>query len=264
MTEPALQVDELGVQIDAVSILDGVTFELARASSLSVIGPNGAGKSTLLKSLIRILPITSGAIRVDGRLLQDYSQRELCRLLAYVPQAQDRSVPYTVRQFVELGRYPHVGRFSAMTSTDHGRVDACLRQTATETFADRPLDSLSGGERQKVFIASALAQDARILLVDEPTTFLDYRHCVDVLHLLADLRGRDGWTTVSVTHDLNEAVFGSDLVLALKDGRVAFLGPPGDLIGTGRLEQIYETGFVYLEHPETGAPVVLPRGENHD
>jgi len=262
VTRPVIEVEGLvhsaaGGHFD---ILREIGFCVAAGERLSVIGPNGAGKTTLLKCLLRIVPAHAGRILVAGRPLADYSQRELAQQMSYVPQLEGRFFPYTVREFVTMGRYPYLRPFRSVTREDERAVAEALERTATAAFVERRLETLSGGERQKVFIAAALAQQARILLLDEPTAFLDYRHQVEVERILHDVNRDTGVTVVAVTHDLNGALAWSERVLALKDGTVAFDGPVQDLVQGGALERIYGIGFCQAEHPDGGPPLLVPGG----
>jgi iron complex transport system ATP-binding protein len=231
-------------------VLNRVSFSVERGEFLAVTGPNGAGKSTLLQCLLRMVPGTEGALRVDGRPLRSVPQRELARLMAYVPQADARGVAFRVEEFVLLGRYPHWSRFAGLSEADRRAVREALEVTGTTPFARRPVASLSGGERQKVFIAAALAQEAPVLLLDEPTTFLDPKHQADVCVLLRRLHKERGATVVMVTHDINLAALCADRVLALKQGEAAFLGAPSEFLRPEVLDGIYGVSFRVAQNLE--------------
>jgi iron complex transport system ATP-binding protein len=258
-TETAIKLSEFCFNIGGHVILERVSVEVPARAFLSVVGPNGAGKSTLLKCINRILPAGEG-IKLDGRALGSYPQRELARLVSYVPQADGRPLPFTVEEFVSMGRYPFLSSFSALSAHDREVVARVLALSGSEGFRGRVLGSLSGGERQKVLIAAALAQEAEIMLLDEPSTFLDYRHQVEVLALLRRLNRESGKTLVMVTHDLNTALEHCDRVLALKRGRVAYDGPPSGLLDRGVLEDIYEARFRFIDQPGRGLPLIRPEG----
>jgi iron complex transport system ATP-binding protein len=255
---PALiEIRDLGVAVDGKEILRSVSLDVCEGEFLSVIGPNGAGKTTLLRCLDRIIGHQAGSIRLDGRELGAYRPRQLARLMAYVPQAGAASIPFTVRQFVLMGRYPHLSPFSAIGPADEEIALAALRLTGTEDFSERLMNTLSGGERQKVFIAASLTQEAKILLLDEPTTFLDPRHQADIHLRLRRINREWGVTIVAVTHDINAALRLSDRIVALKAGTVAFGGTPAQLMESGRLEEIFETRFLQLPHPHGGVAVLI-------
>ena len=239
-------------------ILREVSFSVTAGEYLSIVGPNGAGKTTLLRCLDRILTGGTGRIDIFGRRLSDYRQRELARLVGYVPQADGRLFPFTVEEFVLMGRYPHLSPFSSISKEDRRIATEAMQWTDTQQFADRQLGTLSGGERQQVYIAAALAQGAKILLLDEPTTFLDYRHQAEVQQLLARANRESGLTIVAVTHDVNQAVLHSDRVVALCHGNVVFHGTPTEIMRAEVLERIYGTPFTLVNHPTVNLPVIVP------
>ncbi len=195
---------------------------------------------------------------MGGRPLADIPQRELARQISYVPQADSASVPFTVGQFVLMGRYPHLSPFTAIGAVDREAVAEALAVTGTGAFEDRDLRTLSGGERQRVLIAAAVAQGARVLLLDEPVTYLDPAAAAQVTALIVDLNRRGGVTLVVVTHDLNAAASIGSRALALRGGLVVFDGIPGDFLDNDVLESVYGRRFLFARHPVTGAPVVVP------
>ncbi len=258
MNQPALDISGLSLTLDKKRILDEVTFQVQHGERLTIIGPNGAGKTTLLRCLAGLRAPGSGAILIEGRPLASYPHRELARHVSYVPQAEGRLLPYTAFEFVLMARYPHLGPLSGVTREDKEAAWQALKTTETEGFAERTLDTLSGGERQKVFVAAALAQGAHILLLDEPMTFLDYRHQVEVLSLIRQLAAEEEKTVLCVTHDLNRGVFDSDRVLALHEGQVVFFGSPDELFTPNRLQEIYGTPFDLITHQRSGHTLVIP------
>jgi iron complex transport system ATP-binding protein len=260
MSESVFTVENVDLSIGKHSILHSVSLEVASGGCTAIIGPNGAGKTTLLKCLNRILKPDSGAITLRGRSLSTYAQKEIALEVAYVPQASGSPFTMTVAQFVLLGRYPHISPFSAISKADHAAVDEALDRTGIADFRDRALDTLSGGERQSAYIAAALAQGGSVLLMDEPTTYLDYAHQVDVLALVKRLHCEQGMTIVIVTHDVNHAAQVSDHIVALRDGKVVFDDTPRTLIETDALESIYDTPFARLNDSENELPTVIPTG----
>jgi iron complex transport system ATP-binding protein len=245
-------------------ILRDVSFAVAKGEYLSIVGPNGAGKTTLLKCIDRILTGGTGEIRVRGRALESYRQRELAKLLSYVPQADGRGCSYTVEQFVLMGRYPYLSPFLAIGREDRQAVRETLELTETTQFADRLLDTLSGGERQKVYVAAALAQGAGVMLLDEPTTFLDYRHQAEIEALLVRANRQSGVTMVAVTHDVNRAALLSDRIVALREGSVAYCGRPAEIMDPDVLRRIYGISLLLADHPRVSLPMIVPRGpEEH-
>jgi iron complex transport system ATP-binding protein len=253
-----VEVQDLRVQLGDAEVLKGVHLEVARGEFLTVVGPNGAGKSTLLRCIDGLIGWQGGEVLIDGRPLGDHSRRELARVVSFVPQAELPAEGYAVRAFVEQGRYPHLGTWKGLTVDDQRVVDEALELTETDHLAGRTLNTLSGGERQRVLIAAAIAQGGTILLLDEPTSFLDYRHQVQILDLLDRLNADRGHTVIAVTHDLNGLVAGADAVLALVDGRVEFSGPPRELFDAETLTRIYGSEFVLVPGGRHGLPLVAP------
>ena len=257
---PLVEVAGFCLSLGGKDILRDVSFDVAEGEYVSIIGPNGAGKTTLLKSIIRILGGGTGEIRVAGRALGDYTQRELARLVGYVPQADGRMFPFTVREFVMMGRYPHLSPFSSTSPKDEAAAARAMEMTGSAPFANRHLDTLSGGERQGAFVAAALAQGARLLLLDEPTTFLDPLHEANISRVLRRVNREGGVTVVAVTHDVNAAAIRSDRVVALVGGSVVFSGPGRDLMTDDVLECVYGKRFVMVEHPTARMPVTVTDG----
>ncbi|NQU22389.1 MAG: ABC transporter ATP-binding protein [Candidatus Nealsonbacteria bacterium] len=254
-----IEIQNFSFRIGRKEILRDVTFSVGEGEYLSIVGPNGAGKTTLLKCIDRLLLGTAGKISIRGRALDSYRQRDLARLIGYVPQADGGVCHFTVEQFVLMGRYPYLSPFSAVSKEDRQAVRDAMQQTGTVEFADRMLDTLSGGERQRVYIAAAMAQGAEILLLDEPTTFLDYRHQDEVRALLARINRNSGTTILMVTHDLNGATLQSDRIVAMHEGQIAFCGPPAEIMQQSVLQRIYESSLLLVDHPQTGLPVIVPR-----
>jgi iron complex transport system ATP-binding protein len=255
-----LRVAGLGVTVRDKAILHDVSFDVARGQHVAVIGPNGAGKTTLLRCIGRLLSPTAGSIHLGSSDVADRDQRSLAREMAYVPQASDQQIVYTVEAFLLMARYAHLSGWGQFSEQDHAAVAAAASRTGVTEFLARPLNTLSGGERQAVYIAAALAQEAPLLLLDEPTTFLDYRHQESLIAVLESVHREDGKTLITVTHDLNQGAMRADHVVALREGTVAFQGAPDDVITAERLEALYDLPFTFVTHPETGARWVLPAG----
>jgi iron complex transport system ATP-binding protein len=253
-----ITVEGLSVTFGEAEILRDVDLVIRRGQFVAVIGPNGAGKSTLLRCLDAIVEISEGRIEICGRDVRRMNRRDLARIVSYVPQPDAGSLEFTVRSFVEMGRYPHVTAWAAPTQADRDAVAEAMHLTGVTAFAERSLASLSGGERQRASIAAALAQGGEILLLDEPTSFLDYRHQVKILDLLDRLHSEKGLTVVAVTHDLNSTVAYADSVLALKEGRVLRVGPPNELLDHEVLAEIFDADFRLVAGGHRGLPLVLP------
>lgn len=257
----AIDIKQVSLQMGRKTILNEVSFQVERGEYLAIIGPNGAGKTSLLRCLIRLINTFTGWIKVHGVDNRALSQRELAISAAYVPQAGAGIMPFTVRQFLMMNRYAHLNHFTPVSQIDHDRVMSALARTGTGSIAERRLSTLSGGERQKVMLAAALVQGSPALLLDEPTTFLDPRHEADVRQILGGAHS-SGHTIVEVTHDLNAAALIADRVVALKRGRVVFLGTPEELMDEDVLEEIYDHRFLLSPHPHTGELIALPDVHN--
>ncbi len=258
MNKSAVEVENFCLELGGARILKDISFSVRQGDYVSIVGPNGAGKTTLLKCLNRVLTGGRGDVRIFGQPLEELSQRELARRVSYVPQLDGRSLPYTAAEFMAMGRYPYLSSFSGIREQDRAALREAASQAGILDLLERSLDTLSGGERQKVFIAAALAQGAEIMLLDEPTTFLDYRHQVEVGHLLSELNSQGGKTVLAVTHDLNSALGACNRAIALKQGEIVFDGPPVELLKESRLRDIYRTGFTFIEQPGSGLPFIRP------
>jgi cobalamin transport system ATP-binding protein len=257
----AIDVKQLSLQLSRKTILNDINFQVASGEYLAIIGPNGAGKTSLLRCMIRLNNTWDGWIKIMGVDNRALSQRDLAKSAAYVPQAGSGIMPFTVRQFLLMNRYAHLNHFTPVSQSDHDRVMSAMARTGTGAIAERRLDTLSGGERQKVMLAAALVQDSPLQLLDEPATFLDPRHEADVRQILGGAHSA-GNTIVEVTHDLNAAALIADRVLALKHGRVVFHGTPHDLMNEDVLEEIFDHRFLLSPHPHTGELIVLPDKHN--
>jgi iron complex transport system ATP-binding protein len=258
MNNTIIEIEQFSFSINGKKILKDISLTVREGEYVSIIGPNGAGKTTLLKCLDKIHQGGEGKIKIAGKMLNEYSQQELARQVSYVPQVNGNIPPFTVYEFVMMGRYPYWSPFSCPNNEDKEAIRHALLVTGTSGFEERALWTLSGGERQKVFIAAAFAQGAKVLLLDEPTTFLDPKHQTDVYRLLARLNGEQGVTIVSVTHDINSAALTSSRVLALKRGTVAFYGNTDEFMDKEILYNIYEKEFLFMRHPQTGKTIVAP------
>jgi len=257
MKYPIIEVENYSLRIGRNEILKDISFAVCEGEYFSIIGPNGAGKTTMLKCINRILHGGVGIIKLNGKLIDTYSQKELAKLISYVPQASGRLPPFTVGEFVTMGRYPHLSPFSSISEDDKKVVYDALVLTNTESFSGRFLDTLSGGERQKVYISAALAQGAKIILLDEPTTFLDPKHHDDINNTLSKIN-KSGVTIISVTHDINSALILSKRIAAIKNGVLYFCGSPQEIIKNKVLDEVYEKNFLFVTHPNTGHPVIIP------
>lgn len=253
---PILECRNFSFYIGSNHILDNISFRLERGGWLSIIGPNGSGKSTLLKNFMRLVAgHSTGELRINDRPVASYSQKELARLLAYVPQAGGNVPPFTVGEFVNLSRYP-LG-FCSRSAQACESIKQALELTNTTHLARSRLDTLSGGQRQRVFLAAALAQDADVLLLDEPSSFLDPRHAHELNELLKRLPMQKDMTIVTVTHDLSQPLDAGGMTLVLCNSHQIHFGSAQDLLGHGILEKAFDYEFSYIVHPRTGKTVVV-------
>jgi len=242
------------------TILGPLDLEVRAGECLGIVGPNGAGKTTLLRLLTGLLRPRSGEIVWQGRPYSDLSRRELAWHIAYVPQIRPARVPLSVEEVVLLGRYPHLSALQwAPRTGDFAAVDEALCRVGIEELRRRRVDELSGGERQAVFIAAALAQEAELLVLDEPTIHLDARHQSELAGLLLRLAGESGRTVVLATHDLNLAGLLGDRLLALAGGRILASGRPAEILRPDVLERLFRARFEIVRGGER--PVTLLRLE---
>lgn len=257
-TEHRVVIRGLRVALGDREVLAGIDLTVRRGELLAMVGPNGAGKSTLLRAIDGLVPTSAGVVEIDGQPVAGFKRRDLARVVSFVPQSDLPAEGFTVRAFVEMGRFPHLAAWSAPTADDRRAVDRALELTATRRLEDRRLDALSGGERQRVSIAAALAQGGTILLLDEPTSFLDVRHQVQILDLLGRLHAEEGYTIVAVTHDLNGLAADADTVVGLVRGRIAYSGSPTGLFADDVLAGIFDSPFVMVPGGRHGLPFAVP------
>ena len=255
---PRLRAAGLSAGYGLGRVLDGIDLAIEPGGVTALVGPNGSGKSTLLRALARLLAPEQGQVLLDGADIRSRPTRAVARELGLLPQAPEVPDALTVEELVARGRFPHRGPLSPLRAEDRRRIEAALAMTATTELRARPVDELSGGQRQRAWIAMALAQDTDTMLLDEPTTYLDLAHRVEVLDLLWRLNREEGRTVVLVLHDLNEAARYADRIVALSDGRVRADGAPADVLTAGLLEDVFGLPCRVLEDPETGTPLVLP------
>ena len=255
-----IQVRNLSWSYDALSpVLRDVSLSVKVAERVALVGPNGAGKTTLIKCICGLLPFTEGEVLVQGKAVGEHSVRELARLVAYVPQPMGEGLPFSVRDFVMMGRYPYGSMLSSTSAADSAAVDRALEATGMTRLARRIHATLSGGERQKAMLAAALAQETGVMLLDEPSAFLDPAHQAEIDDILLQINHNQRVTIISVTHDLNRAALGNDRIVGLKGGRVVFDAPPAKAMDTDALHALYDVRFTMLPHPGTGQMMVLPR-----
>jgi len=252
---PAIEVDGVSVTLGGAAVLDSVSTSVDEGRLVGLVGPNGAGKTTLLRTINGVLDPDRGSVRVDGRDVATLDSRATSRLVATVPQSTASTFDFPVRRIVEMGRTPHIGRFGTRTAADRDAVDEAMDRAAVSHLADRPVTAVSGGERQRVFLARALAQDTPVLLLDEPTSDLDVNHQVRTLDLVADLVD-EGRTVVAAIHDLDLAARYCDELRLLHDGRIRAAGPPESVLTDDTVEAAFGARATVTTHPVTGSASV--------
>jgi iron complex transport system ATP-binding protein len=243
---------------DARVIVDGLSLRVPDGAVTVIVGANACGKSTLLRGLARLLKPRRGTVLLDGEDIHGLPTRSVATRLGLLPQQPIAPEGITVADLVSRGRHPHQRWFRQWSATDAAAVDAALAATGITELADRSVDELSGGQRQRVWIALALAQGTDLMLLDEPTTFLDLAHQIEVLDLLAGLNRRERRTIVLVLHDLNLACRYADHLVAMKDGAVVAEGPPAEVITAETVEDVFGLVCRVVPDPVTGTPLVVP------
>ncbi|MDX3098816.1 ABC transporter ATP-binding protein [Streptomyces sp. ME02-6991-2B] len=248
----------LTLAYDRRTIATDLTVAIPDQSFTVIVGPNACGKSTLLRALSRTLRPTAGQVLLDGRDITTLPARQVARTLGLLPQSAIAPDGITVADLVARGRYPHQGLLRQWSREDERVVDEAMAATRVAELADRAVDELSGGQQQRVWIAMALAQQTALLLLDEPTTYLDITHQVEVLDLCAELHREQGRTLVAVLHDLNQAARYATHLIVMCDGAVAAAGPPGEIVTAALVEEVFRLPCRVIEDPETGTPLVVP------
>lgn len=247
---------------DSNTIVVDLTVQIPHDHITAIIGPNGCGKSTLLRGLARLLRPCSGTVLLDGVDIARLPATQLAKRMGMLPQQPIAPGGVTVADLVGRGRHPHQRWFRQWSRADEAALTEALAATGLSELADRPVDELSGGQRQRVWIALALAQDPQIMLLDEPTTFLDLAHQVDVLDLLRELNISRRRTIVLVLHDLNLATRYADYLIAMKSGRIYAEGPPSEVVHPDIVRDVFGLDCEVIDDPLTGTPLVLPRSRS--
>ncbi|MEU3532912.1 MULTISPECIES: ABC transporter ATP-binding protein [Streptomyces] len=253
-----LSAEHVTLAYDQRVIAEQLSVEIPDHSFTVIVGPNACGKSTLLRALSRMLKPSQGKVLLDGQAIGSLPAKQVARTLGLLPQSAVAPEGITVADLVGRGRYPHQGLLRQWSTEDERVVQESMRQTGVAELAERYVDELSGGQRQRVWIAMALAQQTPLLLLDEPTTYLDIQHQIDVLDLCAELHETQGRTLVAVLHDLNHAARYATHLIALRGGEVIAEGAPNDIVTAELVERVFGLKCQVIEDPETGTPLVVP------
>ncbi|MFD4191762.1 MULTISPECIES: ABC transporter ATP-binding protein [Amycolatopsis] len=239
-------------------VVDGLDLDVLDGTITAIIGPNGCGKSTLLRALARLLAPREGAVLLDGERIDKLPTREVAKVVGLLPQSPVAPEGLTVGDLVARGRHPHQRWYRQWSSSDEAAIENALRLTGMDVLADRVVDELSGGQRQRAWISMTLAQETGLLLLDEPITYLDLAHQIDVLDLVHRLHRDRGTTVVMVLHDLNLAARYADTLVAMRDGRIIAQGPPSAVLTEPLLDEIFGLSAKVLPDPVSGTPLVVP------
>ncbi|MBZ6133020.1 ABC transporter ATP-binding protein [Streptomyces olivaceus] len=253
-----LTAENVTLAYDQRVIAKQLSVEIPDNSFTVIVGPNACGKSTLLRALSRMLKPSEGRVLLDGSVIQSTPAKQVARTLGLLPQSSIAPDGITVGDLVGRGRYPHQGLLRQWSTEDERVVQESMARTGISELAERYVDELSGGQRQRVWIAMALAQQTPLLLLDEPTTYLDIQHQIDVLDLCAELHEEQGRTLVAVLHDLNHAARYATHLIALREGKIIAEGAPKDIVTADLVERVFGLRCQVIDDPETGTPLVVP------
>ena len=260
MSEHILQIKDLTVGYGENTVLQGLNLALPKGAITAIIGPNACGKSTLMRAMTRLLVPQSGQVLLDGVPIHTMAPRKLARRMGLLPQTPIAPEGISVLDLVSRGRHPHQGLFGRWRAEDDAAVAEALELTGTSDLAERMVGDLSGGQRQRVWIAMALTQQTDVLLLDEPTTYLDINHQLEVLDLLTELNRSRGTTIVMVLHELNLAARYADLLVAIRDGCIHAAGSAQDILTEEMLSQVFGLNAKVIPDPVSGNPMMIPRG----
>ena len=254
----ALLTRHLSLGYEGKPVITNLDLEIPTARITALVGPNGCGKSTLLRGLGRLLKPTAGTVYLDGAAIAQRTTQEIAKLLGILPQGPVAPEGLTVRDLVAMGRYPYQRWWQQWSHQDERMTQGALLMTSLQKLAEQPVDTLSGGQRQRAWIAMTLAQDTQILLLDEPTTFLDLAHQVEILELLWELNRDRGRTVVMVLHDLNQACRYADHVVMLRSGVVFAQGEPTEVMTEDLVQQVFDLECRIVADPVAGTPMCIP------
>lgn len=260
VTPPSTRLSAHGIDVtyDQRRVIEHLDVAIPDDSFTVIVGPNACGKSTLLRALARLLKPTAGGVVLDGQAISSYPAKEVARRIGLLPQTSIAPDGITVLDLVSRGRYPHQGILRQWSEADETAVLAAMAATGVTDLSRRAVDELSGGQRQRVWISMVLAQETPILLLDEPTTFLDIAHQVELLDLCTRLNSESGHTLVAVLHDLNQAARYATHLIAMKDGRIVAQGDPREIVTSEMVESVFGLRNRIITDPESGTPLVIP------
>ncbi len=251
-----LKTNQLSVSYGKENIIHNLDLDIPEGKITALIGPNGSGKSTLLKTLCRINKQFGGSLTVYGKSIKDYADKELSRYISLLPQVLTTPEDITVRSLVEYGRSPYLSYWGRLTQDDHQKVDQAIAETQIQELVDKKVDALSGGQRQRVWIAMVLAQDTPIVMLDEPTTYLDLSHQVELMKLIQKLNAA-GKTVIVVLHDLNQACRYCDHLVVLKNGQVTHQGAPDQIFTQSLLKDVFDLDAMIMNDPVSNKPMCI-------
>ena len=258
-----LKIENLDISINGREIIKDISFNVQRGEILGVIGPNGSGKTTLFRSISGVLKASGGNIVFDNKNIKNYSSKELAKKMSVIPQMIEITYPFSVEEFILMGRFPHSGRYGYSAHKDYEVINKIMKMTGIEEIKNRKMNELSGGERQRVLIAQGFARETGFMMLDEPTSHLDIYHQVQLLNLLNNYNKECGLTILVVLHDLNLAASYCDRLILLKDGTIYKEGSVKDVLTYQNIEYVYGTPVIVNENPITHKPhVFLITGNN--
>lgn len=252
-----IRTKDLNISYGNLDIVKDLNLEIPKGKITTIIGANGCGKSTILKTLARIIKPKSGSIYINDKELNSQDSRELAKAMAVLPQSPQAPNGLTVEELISYGRFPHQKGFGKLKDDDKDIIDWALEKTRISEFRDRPIEALSGGQRQRAWIAMALAQETDILLLDEPTTYLDLAHQLEVLKLLEELNKKEGRTIVMVIHELNNAARFADHMIGVKKGKIVCQGTAHEVMTKENLREIFNIDAEIVNEPKSGKPVCI-------
>ncbi|NEG80300.1 ATP-binding cassette domain-containing protein [Pantoea agglomerans] len=255
-----LQGDALTLGYDKKIVAENLTVAIPDGELTVIIGPNACGKSTLLRTLSRLVSPLKGQVLLDGNAIAHYATKEVARRLGLLPQSSNAPAGISVSELVARGRYPHQSLFGRWRQDDETAVQQAMQATGVADLAQQQVDTLSGGQRQRVWIAMVLAQQTPLLLLDEPTTWLDIAHQIELLELMQDLNQQYGRTLVVVLHDLNQACRYASHLIAMRDGKIIAEGKPAEIVTPELIEAIYGLRCIIINDPVAGTPMIVPLG----